>query len=97
MKVKYIFIDIDGTLAVYPGGREFTVSPMTLLEDLDMEKYDLSRQEAYAKIRGCGDTAVCCLSEFLEELRIPREAYFKAMQGSLEGNIRIPDDSVRLQ
>ena len=34
MKVKHIFIDIDGTLTVYPSKREFTTSPMALLEEL---------------------------------------------------------------
>ena len=96
MKVKYIFIDIDGTLAVYPEKREFTTPPMRLLEDLVMEKYDLSRGEAYAKIKSCGDTEIHCLSEFLEELQISREIYFKALQDSLKGNLYIPEDSIRL-
>lgn len=96
MKVKYIFIDIDGTLAVYPGKREFSIPPMTLLEDLIMEKYGLSRKEAYVKIKSCGDTQIHCLSEFLEELQIPREVYFKALQDSLKGNLCIPEDSIRL-
>jgi hypothetical protein len=72
MKVKHIFIDIDGTLTVYPFKREFTTSPMTLLENMVMERHGLSRQEAFSRIKSCGDTSVQCLSEFLEELQISR-------------------------
>ena len=96
MKVKHIFIDIDGTLTVYPSKREFSTSPMTLLEELVMARRGLSRPEANARIRSCGDTSVQCLSEFLEELEIPRREYFEALCTSLKDNIHIPEDSVRL-
>lgn len=96
MKVKHIFIDIDGTLTVYPFKREFTTSPMTLLENMVMERHGLSRQEAFARIKSCGDTSVQCLSEFLEELQISRQGYFEALQESLKDNLVIPEDSVRL-
>ena len=96
MKVKHIFIDIDGTLTVYPSKQEFTTSPMALLEELVMARWGLSRPEANAKIRTCGDTSVQCLSEFLDDLQISRQAYFEALCDSLKENIHIPEDSVRL-
>lgn len=95
MKVKHIFTDIDGTLVVYPENVEFSRSPMALLEDLVMEKHGIPRNEANRKIRSCGNTAIQCLSEFLEELEIPGESYFKSLCSALENNLQIPDDTVR--
>lgn len=96
MKVKHIFIDIDGTLVVYPHNREFTRSPGTLLAEMVMEKYAVSQEEAWKKIKSCGDTNIHCLSEFLEDLEIPAERYFEALKSSVEENIVVPEDSVRL-
>ena len=96
MKVKHIFADIDGTLVIYPRNREFSVSPGEIFSDMVMKKYGISREEAWKKIKSCGDTSVHCLSEFIETLEISREAYFEALRNSLKGNLEIPDDTVRL-
>ena len=89
-------MDVDGTMAVYPRNREFDRSPMELLEDLVMEKENLSREEALRRIRSCGDTAVHCLSEFLDELGIPAQRYFDALRASVADNLTVPADTVRL-
>lgn len=96
MKVKHIFVDIDGTLVVYHSDREFSRSPEGFLTELVMEKHGISEKEAREKIRRCGDPELHCLSEFLEELEVDRARFFDGVKKSVEENLDVPEDTVRL-
>jgi len=89
-------MDVDGTMTVYPAGREIDRSPKALLEDLMMEKYRLSREAAWDKVLACGDTETHCLSEFLPQLGISEEAYFRSLQDALKNTVYVPEDTKRL-
>ncbi len=95
MKVKYVFMDIDGTMIRFPTGKEYVTSPKTLLEDLVMEKDGLSREDAWRKILSCGDIDVHCLSEFLPELGIRYDIYFQKLYDSVKPNVEVCEDTKR--
>ena len=95
MKVKYVFMDIDGTMTRFLTGKEIQVSPKSLLEDLVMEKNGLSREEAWQQIMLCGDINIHCLSEFLPALGIDSEVYFQALLDSVAPNVEGCEDTKR--
>jgi len=95
MKVKYIFMDIDGTMTRYVQGKEYEESPRTLLENLVMEKDGLSREEAWQKILACGDIDTHCLSEFLPMLGIEAGIYFQKLYDSVKPNVEVCEDTKR--
>ncbi len=92
MKIETVLMDVDGTMTgCYPGKQ--THSPMHLLEELVMKRYGTARAQASARILACGDCNTHCLSEFLGQLQIPAEAYFRVLCDDLKNCLFIPEDT----
>lgn len=96
MKIKTVLMDVDGTMTVYPGGSIMNKSPRVLLEDLMMETFSISREEAWARVVACGDLETHCVTEFFSELKVDMQRYFDMTLAELKPTTVVPDDTVRL-
>ena len=89
-------MDVDGTMTVYPNGNIMGQSPRTLLENLMMETFGISRTEAWERVLACGDVETHCVTEFFPELKLDSVRYFDMMLAELKSTTVIPEDTVRL-
>ena len=96
MKIKTVLMDVDGTMTVYPNGNIMGQSPRTLLENLMMETFGISRTEAWERVLACGDVETHCVTEFFPELKLDSVRYFDMMLAELKSTTVIPEDTVRL-
>ena len=96
-KIQNILMDVDGTMTGFLRQKDqmMEISPMGHLENLVMKKHGITRAEANRRIRGCGNTAIQCLSEFLPQLEIEPQDYFDVMARDLRRFIFVTEDTVR--
>ena len=96
MKIKTVLMDVDGTMTVYPQGTIMNQSPKTLLEDLMMDSFSISREEAWKRVLACGDVETHCLTEFFPQLKVDGKRYFELLLADLKKTTIVPEDTIRL-
>ena len=94
LKINRILMDVDGTMTWYLKNPQKSKSMMQCLNEMVQKKYYIDEKCAADKIAACGNPAVQCLSEFLDELQIDKSEYFEIVRKEYAKSIYIPEDTI---
>ena len=91
--VGNILMDVDGTMTTEKRDNVFAMSPLEHLLKLLSEFHDISREEGIQMIEKIGNPETSCLFNFLDVLRVPKEAFWNSLANDIAQSIEIPDDT----